>query len=241
MSEPSWKKKRFSGKKHREAGQVDLSHVDLGLGEVGVDRERRVQVRTQLLGGIQAELAVVFGVGLLGRRAQPRDVGRADRQAEAEIEVRQIREPAGAARLVDQVVAVGARPAAGLLQALHAALDVESPGVEVGPVAQALDRNAHRDRPAGSVARRLRFPDRIPLAVDGLALRRDQAIETRPVGVDRENVAGARVEVRVEHDDQVVLDRQIGIARLREGHDALRVGIVTACARSRCRRHSRAR
>jgi hypothetical protein len=46
--EPSRKKSRRSGKREREAREVDAPLVDLDLGEVGVHRERGAQLGVML-------------------------------------------------------------------------------------------------------------------------------------------------------------------------------------------------
>ena len=94
----------------REARQVGPPRVHLGLGEIGVDRERSEQVRAEPLRDVDARLQGPVDVGVRRRHAAARGDGRTDREAEAQVESRQTRQFAGAARLRHLVVPAPARP-----------------------------------------------------------------------------------------------------------------------------------
>ena len=85
-------------------------------------------------------------------------------------------------------------------------------------------------RPSALVPRRARLPDRIPVAVHVFATLDDDAVEPRAGRVHSEHESGAVVLIGVEHHDDVILLRQIRVARFREGDDARGIGIVAPYA-----------
>ena len=124
----------------REPGEVRPPRVDFRFGEVGVDGQRGEQIRANPLGDIEAELAVLIGRCLDLRLSHLSDNGRANTQAHAEVENRDVGEKPCEVRLVDAIVATGAGPATGFLQSLHASLDVETPLPQAGVEGKALER-----------------------------------------------------------------------------------------------------
>ena len=194
------------GEEEREAGQVGLLRVDLGLREVGVHGERGQGVGAEPLRHVQARLEDAVGRRLRRRVLETSDESGAHAEAQAEIEAGKPGEQARLARLEDRVVLPRARPAVRLLQPLDAPLDVQAPFPEVAPEAQRLDRDADLRGPAPGVARGRRLPLAVPVLVHVLAARLDERVEAGAAGVDREDVAGAAVLERVEDEDDVVLD-----------------------------------
>ena len=131
------------------------------------------------------------------------------------------------AGLVDLIVAVGARPAAGLQQALDSTLYVESPPGQVRLEAQGFDGDPDFNAPSSAVAPGRCFPDPVPVGVDLFAPLGHQSVEPRPVRIDREHIARAPVLKRVEHDEHVIVQLEIEVTRLGERDDARGMGIVT--------------
>ena len=215
------------GEEEIEARQIRLPGIHLGFAEIRVDRQRAQQIGAQPLRRIQAAVRLVDpirgGRGPIGVADDPGP----NRQPQPEIECGQVGEQSGVAGLIDLVVAISARPATGFEQPLHTALYVESPAGEALLEAQALDRNADFGAPSTSVARRRRLPDSIPVGVDVFALRGHEPVEPRPVRIDREHVARPPILERIEHDQYVISQLEIEVARLGEGDDARRVGVAT--------------
>ena len=145
------KERALLREEQREARQVRAARVDFGLGEVGVDGQRGEHVRAEPLRDVEARLKLAVDVGVRrGNAAAGRD-RRTHGQADAEIEVRQIGEQAGAAGLRDLVLARRERPAIGLEPPLNAALHVEVPLAQIGIEAERLDRNQDLGAPARRV------------------------------------------------------------------------------------------
>ena len=86
-----------------------------------------MQVRADILGHVQAEGAIEFSIFIRPRRATATDCGGANAQSQTIVKFWQFGEQAGAAGLINFIVEAGAGPAAGFLQALHAALHIEAP------------------------------------------------------------------------------------------------------------------
>src|SRR5262249_11991934 len=145
--------------------------------------------------------------------------GRADRQPGAEVEPGQVRQQAGLAGLIELVVELGTGPPTGLLETLHAPLQVEAPCGRVLLECDARDRDSDLRAPSVLVAAGLGLPDGVPIAADLLAPGGNQAVEAGPGGIDGEYVSGTPVPERVEHDGEVVFLREIRVPGLRERHD----------------------
>src|SRR5687768_17863701 len=71
--------------------------------------------------------------------------------------------------------------------------------------AERLDGNADFGAPPRLITRRDRFPDPVPLGVDGFATGFDDAVEPGPARVDREDIAGTPIPERTEHHSNVIL------------------------------------
>src|SRR6266513_5166651 len=155
---------------------------------------------------------------------------RTDAQSNAEAEQRKIRQQPGSTRLSDTEVVVRTRPAIGLLQTLNATLDVETPLGEAGAKEKTLDGDQDLRRPASRSACRRRFPDRVPAGVLAAALVGDERVVARAVGINREYVSRATVEISIEHDLDVVFAIQRRVALASEAHDSGRLGVVGAHA-----------
>src|SRR6185503_4084652 len=199
-----------------EPRQVRLPLIDLGLGEVGVDREHAVQVGPELLGDVQAHVALRVTALAWIFHHEVAHVRRLDRQADALVERGQALELAGDTHLEDLEVELRSGPAARLLDLLDVALEIHAPAVETLLVAQALDRDADLAAPAVGNARGLHFPHRVPRAVHVQALGGDDPVELGPQRIDREHEARALVAERVEHDHDVILLVQLDVPGL--GH-----------------------
>jgi len=87
------------------------------------------------------------------------------------------------------------------------------------------NRDADLDRPAGRGDRRGRLPDAVPFAVLAGAVL-DQRVVARAARVDDEDVAGAAVLGGIEHDADVILVLEVGIARVGVADDSIRLRIV---------------
>ena len=98
--------------------------------------------------------------------------------------------------------------------------DVEAPvaGVALEAAGSAIGMRISAVQPRASRAVR-GLPLAVPVRVDVLAARLHQRVVARAPGVDREDVAGAAVLERVEHDHDVVLALEVAVALLGEAHD----------------------
>ena len=154
MSAPSRKNVRFSGKEQRKPREVRAPRVDLGFGEVGVDRHRRQHVRAEPLRHVEARLELAVDVGADGAGMPPPVVtaGRTLSPSPRSKSGRSGQQP-GAAGLRHLILARRRRPAIGFEQALDAALHVEVPLVQPGLEAQGLERESRSRRSIPSARR----------------------------------------------------------------------------------------
>ena len=214
------------GEEQPEPGEVDLPVVDLGRGEVGVDRKRCIEQRRDLVEDIER------GLPIEPRSAPSIEVvvfddaqRRHDIQPAALLQAFETRDRARDARVE---LAVARDPAQGLVIALNRALEVHSPGVVGGIERQRLEGNRHFRGPAAVVARRCALPDPFPVRLDiGCVLI--ERIPAHAVGVDLEAITAAPVEIRVEYDrEPVLVPEPLALAQdLRR--DPFRVAVIEPC------------
>ena len=142
------------GKEQREPGQVRAPRIDFGLGEVGVDRDRRQHVGAKALGHVEAGLEFAVDVAPTARERRRRSSKPAGRSAQARDRMsgRSVSSPA---RLVcvTWYWRAGERPAIGFEPPLNAALHVEVPFAQVRLEAERLERNPDLGAPARRRAR----------------------------------------------------------------------------------------
>src|SRR5690606_2024388 len=130
--------------------------------EVGVDRQRRVQLRRDLVEHVELRFVVRFSGPDGPKHAAARDC---ERRYDVEAApLPQTFEALRGARhaWIDLAVARGPRDA--LVAAAANAIEVDAPRGRIGIEAERLERDADLGGPAVCVALRLRFPDAIPVA-----------------------------------------------------------------------------
>src|SRR5262249_34181190 len=118
------------GKEQRKACQIRAARVDFRFREVGVHRSRDEDICAESLVEVEAGLKVALDVSAGCRNASARRDCRPDGQADAEIEIGQIREESGPAGLRDLVLSVRGCPPIGFEPPLNPSLDVEVPFVK---------------------------------------------------------------------------------------------------------------
>jgi hypothetical protein len=200
------------GKKEVEAGQVDDLVVGLHLGEVGVQGAVENDPGVHLPLGVQADAGVALGGDLPVVLALPVHSDQPVRlHLQVETGAGQAGEAHQVAGLADPVQAsLPAGPSAPerlLVLASDHPLDVESPGLLVGPgrIAQAAERDGEFGRPSFVRGPGRHLPDPSPIRVKGGAFVGDQAVELGPVRVGGEDEGVAVVVEGVEDDrDRVV-------------------------------------
>ena len=177
-------------KEKREAAEVDLTLVDLGVGEVGVDRERGGERRRDVPDEIEAgiKLEALFA----GRRIGVAHEARVRFHIEAAT-LTQAGDAAEFANIGQRERALGAGktgPAHRLLFAADGASDVEAPRGVGGIEREALHWNRKLGAPAGGVAADAAVPESVPLVV-AVVLVLDEAVVLAARSGEREIITVA--------------------------------------------------
>ena len=175
----------FLGEEDRKPGQVDLAIIDFGLAEVSVDRGRQAQARRQIVEQVQPRLAPDDIVAVDAGMEPALCDERADVEADALLDVFQVGDFSCFRDLEELRLEACSGPAHLFQLALDDAADVEAPDCLPGREAEALERDRELGAPALGGASGLDDPDRVPVFV-GLAVREDQAIDQRAVGIGGE-------------------------------------------------------
>ena len=196
----------FLRKEQREAREVDLPLVRFGLREIGVDGQHGREVRSDVLGHVQAGLEPGVTLLLASRNIGPKLPALAlagPLKPAQEARLREVREPN---------VLTGRGPAILLLLPLDLALHVEAPGVLFRLEAQGLEGDRELGRPALVGATRRRVPDSVPVVGRSLLVIGDLPVAARSRRVHLEEEAVAPVEEGIEHDGDVVVDLEQRVA-----------------------------
>ncbi len=218
------------GEEEREARQVELARVGLGLGEVRVDRQHRLQAGRDAIEGVQPRLA---GRLVRAGRAVVHPVAVEEGhhvETQPLVQPVQARQIAGFRDQEDGRVVARARPAVDLVAALDPAVDVEAPGPARGIEGQRLERDRELRRPALGIDRRRALPDPVPGLVEVLTVVRDQRVALVAGGVDLEEVGVAPVVEAVDHDLEPVVVVEHGVAGHLGGDDPRRIAVEAAHA-----------
>ena len=223
----------------REAVEVHLARVDLGVGEVRVEGERTCYGRRQLVedveGGIERREVLVVDIGCARHRVHdPLAVAEAaDRAARHDVESEaadvalDARESARLRHVGRELVLPPRSPAALLVDAPHVAHHVEAPGRRLGVERERLERERELAGPALGVHSRFRVPDAVPLDLGRLIIL-DDALVARAVRVGREHVTVPLVMERVDRDQDAVVGALAGVAPHYLPNQLLRLGIPGA-------------
>ena len=219
---------RVSGKNSGKRVRFVRARVDFRFREVGVDRERRHEVRAEALRDVEADVACAVDRVARGRiDAATARHRRPHRKTATLRQRRQIGDEAGAARLRQLPVAPRACPSIGFLQPLDAPLDVEVPAGQILLEAEA-SASESRFRPTIPFASRcvaaIQMPSQLLFSLSPPGLI--SASYRAPPRIDLEHVARSAVEKRVEDDLDVVLVAQRAVALLREADDVVGFGVL---------------
>src|SRR5262249_14460415 len=152
--------------------------VRFGFGEIGVDRDRRVEIGRQILEDVQPA-----GERSFARVPSTGDV-RADVQAVSLTDALQTSQLAGVSKIPNPTRHARSSPPIRFEEMLDLAFDVEAPNWLIRPEAERLERDRNFGRPAFVGSAHRRVPDAIPVAVQALRIVGDLAVRTRARGVD---------------------------------------------------------
>ena len=194
----------FLGKEKRKAGEVDLTGVDLGLGEVRVDGE----VTRQIAGEVPGQIATGFTVdGVLVAfivLLRPNEAIGGDGETEALAQGADAGQAPCPLQIDEGRVKGDAAPAQRGQGSRDVALYVEPPAVLAPLEAKRLCRDTDLRGPTTGRAPGCGVPDPVPIG--GHALRPgDKPIEPCCSRIDPEKIAAAPVGDRIhDHFDRVV-------------------------------------
>ena len=217
------------GIEKREAGEVDLSRVHLGLGKIGVHGENPAQLPGHRPADVEPDVAVHLRTPGHEVAAVPDETVGSHCQPETRVQAVHPAQLAGAAHVREARVERRASPAHFGAIARHGADDVESPGPETGGEAERGSRDRHLERPAGGIPPHLGVPDPVPVGRH-IFRRCDEAVEARAGSVHQEAVAGPVVSERIEDEPHGVIGGEVGVAQHGVGGDASRFGVDAADA-----------
>ena len=208
MSASCRKKSRLLGEEQAEPRQIDLPIVDFGRREIGVQRQRRIQRRRDLVEDVERRLRI----GVIGAR---REVAALDgRQRRHDVEAQplpQVRDPRELARDRRALRPVSRDPTHRLVVARDSAVEVEAPGVGVRIERDRLERDPRLGDPAVVALRCARLPDAVPLPLH-LVGAPEQPFLANAMGVHLETVAAALVVERIEKNVELIVEPRVRAA-----------------------------
>ena len=197
----------------REAIQVDLPPIDLGLGEVGVEGELQLQRGRDPPGGVPAQGPQQGGV-LLPRALLPEGaLGVGDQvQPQALVHAAHAQEQPALREVPEAIGHRGRGPAVLLVVDLAHPPQVEAPGLEALAEVEGLERDGHLGLPAAVGDLGAAVPDAVPLLVEARSAVAEQGVSSRARGGDLEPEGEAPVVEGVEPPlDHVVVAHE-GVA-----------------------------
>ncbi len=217
--------------KEREAGQVGLPLIDLGLGKVGVHREHGAGAGRRVVEEVDSHVAVAIersGVPSRDRTAR-RCLGgyepvRLDVDAESLADVADSGDVAGIRHALQALVARPAHPDARFVLALNRPFEVHPPRIALGVEVDGAERELDLDRPADLTAVHADRPDPVPRPV--LAARSHQRVGHVSEWIGLEEVAAAGVEEGVDGPPNLVVGGQALVPPALIGDPLVGLGVV---------------
>ena len=223
------------GEEQREAVEIHLTCVDVGIGEVRVEGERARDGGCDLVEGVEARIERPV-VAVLDRAVDLVDValeeatdgaGEHHIEAAARCDALDVRECARLRHVERKFVLPPGCPAALFVEPAHAACDVEAPARLRGIERESLEWERELAAPALGIDSGFREPDAVPLLTHRLVVL-DQRFPAPAVHVGREHVAVALVMERVDGDEHAIVAALARVAPHHLGDQLLGLGIPGA-------------